>query len=371
MRAHLNTVRNLGRSSSLYALVFQGIGGLIQVTAFLFFHGHEYLEFSRAFLEGTILSIILVLNFENIILGGQYSVSISKYFLFFWALGISTIAAVMILGSSVANFVVFCCWGVCCRIFLAWAATQPGKPFRLFLSALLVIPACLAGNLNGVMALGLLAMPLAAPSILLVSQRTDRGVRAEIWRSAGAFFRYLPHTASGLLLGYFDRYMALNVVGGMAAELYLRTVQICSWAAFICYPIVFAFRNRALRQGEQSLRNAFSMLLVLSAGLAASIGAILMVLRLIGRAPAVSAVLLSLCFLATVFSQFYQIASILNFVREKFSSINRITLLSGSVSLAIGFLIVKNYQSAIALAAMLLAGWFTQVVLTLHSLRKK
>lgn len=370
-QASLDKAVGVWNSSALYALVFQGVGGLIQVMAFLLLHGKDYLGFSRAFLEGTVLSTFLVLNFENTILGGKFSASVSKYFVFFWMLGMAAVVIGAVLGEKIPNFLVFCCWGVCCRIFLSWAASRPTAPARLFSAGLLVIVACVASDLNCVMAVSLLAMSIAGPEIFRIGRSMDGALLVEIRCSAAAFVRYLPHTVSGLMLGYFDRYLALNVVGGSQAELYLRTVQICSWAAFTCYPIVFAFRNRILASGEQSLRNAFSTLLILSAVMAASIGMILIVLSFFEQAPAMSAFLLLFCFLATIFSQFYQVASILNFVREKFLAINRITLLSGCVSLAIGVWGVMRYQTAITLAVMFMAGWFTQVVLTVYSLKKK
>ncbi len=359
-----------GRSSTFFALLFQGIGGLIQVTAFVFLQGEAYLQFSSAFLVGIVLSIFFALNFENIILGGRFSPSINRYFIFFWLLGLAAVVVGKMVGATSPHFIVYCCWGVCSRILLAWAADKPAEFVRIFLIGVFVAAICWSGDLHYLMGASLLAIPLSAPSILFVPKSPDAGIRAEVLGSFRAFSHYFPHTVSGLMIGYFDRFMALNVVGGAAAEAYLRTIQICSWAAFVCYPLVFSFRNSIVAERRFSRRRGLTIFLSLCGVMISAIVIILFFLHELQRVPATTPLVVALCLSAIVLSQFYQVTSILNFIGERFSVINRITLISGGFSLAFGLLLVMHNPSASSLATMFLAGWVSQVSLTLYFLNK-
>jgi hypothetical protein len=355
----------------MFALVFQGINGLIQVEAFFSLRGADYLAFSAAYLLGTVLSLLLVLNFENLILAGRWSPAVQRYAAAIWTVGLAA-ALLAVLGQElVPSFVAFCSLGVCFRIFLAWANHARPAPGSLFAAGTLVLASSLAGGLAQVTLAALLAFTLAAWRAQGPVLGKDDGIVAVGKDSLLAFVKYLPHTLSGLVVGYVDRYVALNIVGGSAAEVYLRTVQVCSWAAFVAYPVVFQARGRVLQAGSLRACMALRILGLVAATIAAATAAILAVSYFSGRLPVLLPWVVGMVFMAIVCSQAYQVASSLNFVGERFSTINRITLGSAALVLLLAFGLVPAWKTAEALALVLLSGWCVQFGMTVAVLRRQ
>lgn len=351
-------------SSAMFALVFQGINGLIQVEAFFFLRGVDYLAFSAAYLTGTVLSLLAALNFENQILAGKGTRSVRAYFVASWFMGLSASLASWALNYTVPSFVAFCCFGLCSRLFLAWANQARPSTCGLLCAGASVLASCLLGDLNLVMVVAMLAFPLAGWRAQGPAVPADGGFWVILRSSGHAFLRYLPHTLCGLAIGYMDRFMALNIVGGLVSEGYLRTVQVCSWAAFLSYPVVFHARSRVLQAGHLKGGQAVRSILLLAAVISSCTALILMVAWFSHRMPPISAPVLVLVLLATVCSQSYQVVSTLNFVSSRFGTINRITLSSAVVALILALTLVPAWSSAEALAIVLFAGWFVQLSLT-------
>jgi hypothetical protein len=209
------------RSPALSALVLQGLSGLIQLSAFITLKGMDYLQFCEAFLVGSVLSLLLVLNLENEILGGAFSVAMRRYFLLFWIAGIMAVLHAVLGQASTPSFVAFACWGVCTRLFLAWSSNRrPGLAGPL-LGGVAGLAALMAGvPLTMVMLVAMAAFPLAAWRSQGPSAAPQAAFGAVIWSSARSYVRYLPHTLSGLLVGYVDRFLALKIIGGPEAESY-------------------------------------------------------------------------------------------------------------------------------------------------------
>lgn len=371
MRCGVNArLSALLHSRALFALVFQGINGLIQVSAFFGLQGQPYLDFSAAFLLGTVLSLLCTLNFENTVLAGTYTRSLRTYFVGFWLLGVASAAWAVVDASLVPSFVVFCAWGVCFRLFMAWANHARPVPTGLLACAALVLVACLRGQLAEVMLAAMLAFPIAAWRTHGPVVGDDRGLTSALRDSAAAFARYLPHTLCGLALGYLDRYVALTVVGGTDAETYLRTVQVCAWAAFLIYPVVFQSRNRVLHAGRLESQMTVRVIGIVALAMAAATATILLVMQQLGRLPHLVPSVIALTAAALVCSQTYQIISTLNFVDQRFAAINRITLTSALVMVSLALLLVPALRSAQSLAVVLLSGWLIQLVLTVRTLRR-
>ena len=348
----------------MFALVFQGINGLIQVEAFFALHGPEYLSFSAAYLLGTVLSMLFVMNFENSILAGRWTATVRRYFIAVWLLGLLAAGTALAWRVAVPSFLVFCCFGICSRIFLAWANHARPAATSLLLAAMLVLLASLVSSLAMVMLAAMLAFPLAAWRATGPELAADGGSIPVLRDSLLAFTKYLPHTLSGLAIGYVDRFVALNIVGGAEAELYLRTVQVCSWAAFVAYPVVFQARARVLQQGSLTLASALRTAAFLAGVMIIAGALIVTVAHLTGRMPVLSPFVLTTVFLAIIFSQCYQVASSLNFVNDRFGTVNRITLSSAALVLLLAFTLVPAWKAADALALVLLSGWLLQFSLT-------
>ncbi len=363
-------LRALLGASAMFALVFQGINGLIQVEAFFTLRGAEYLAFSSAYLAGTVVSLLVVLNFENLILAGQWTRSVRGYFAGSWLLGLSASVASWALHSTVPSFVAFCCFGVCSRLLFAWANQARPAPAGPLCAGGAVLASCLLGDLNLVMVVAMLAFPVAVWRAQGPAPLADSGFWAVLRYSASAFARYLPHTLSGLAIGYLDRFVALNIVGGTAAEGYLRTVQVCSWAAFLAYPVVFQARSRVLQAGRLEAPLLGRSVSLLSAAIVGATTIILMVAWISHRMPPLSAPVLALVLLAIVCSQSYQVVSTLNFVGNRFGTVNRITLSSAAVVVVLAFTVVPIWKTAEALSLVLFAGWFVQLGLTTAVLRR-
>ena len=241
-------------SSAIFALVFQGINGLIQVKAFIALTGADYLAYSAAYLAGSVLAIIAALNFENMVLGGRWTRSVRHYLVGIWLLGMVAALLMWNLHSTVPmtvlSVLVFCSLNVCSRLFLAWASQARPSSFGPALAGALVLVSCLLGDLSLVLIAALMAFPLVAWRAQGPKAQASAGLRQVLVTSTAEFVGYLPHTLSGLVIGYLDRFVALSIIGGAEAERYLRTVQICSWAAFIAYPVVFYWRSRVLKIRE-------------------------------------------------------------------------------------------------------------------------
>ncbi len=361
---------SLLHARALFALVFQGINGLIQVEAFFPLRGADYLSFSAAYLLGTVLSLLLVLNFENVLLAGRWTAAVRRYAVAVWAVGLAAVLVAVLTQALVPSFVAFCCFGVCSRLFLAWANQARPAPAGLVAAGGLVLAACLLGDLSQVMLAALLAFPLAAWRAQGPALGPDAGLLPVARDSLIAFAKYLPHTLSGLVVGYVDRYVALNTVGGSDAETYLRTVQVCSWAAFVAYPVVFQARSRVLQAGSLQMGTALRTLGMLAATIGVAAALILAVSHASGRMPVLSPWTLALVFLAIVCSQSYQVASSLNFVGERFGTINRITLASAALVLLLAFVLVPAWKTAEALALVLFSGWCVQITATVAVLRR-
>lgn len=368
MKARL---QSLLRSRVLFALVMQGINGLIQVQAFFSLRGPNYLAFSSAYLLGTLLSLGLVLNFENVVLAGRWTTSVRRYGLALWWVGLAAALAAVIGHAQVPSFVSFCAFGVCFRLFMAWANQARPAPLSLTLAGGLVLLTCLLGNLSQVMLAAMLAFPLAAWRAQGPQAGGDGGLATVLHDSLRAFIRYLPHTLSGMVIGYLDRYVALNIVGGTAAETYLRTVQVGSWAAFLAYPVVFQVRGQVLQAGRLQAATAWRAASLVAASMALAVAALLAMAVATGRMPALSVGVVATVFAALVCSQCYQIASSLNFVGERFGIINRITLASASTVLLLAAALLPFWRTAEVLSLLLFSGWFTQLWLTLLNLRRQ
>lgn len=367
----MRLIISIKRSPALFALVFQGINGLIQVSAFFFLHGQNYLDLSESLLFGTVLSLVCTFNFENIILRGSFSNSIYLYFIVFWLVGLLGAVFGILQGKLFPYFFVFCCWGVCVRIFLAWAVTARPSLLRLALAALLVGGVCLIGNLNFVIISCFVALPLAALPKSGIESAADSGLWRTIYASFSDFTKYLPHTISGLVIGYLDRYVAINVVGGAGGETYLRIVQVCSWAAFLSYPVIFWLRNDLIKVNSLSCRRGCFLFMVVLCVMLAAVCVILVIMFLLSKVPITTLYPFLIVFTAIVFSQYYQVVSSLNFVQEQFSVINIITLLSGIVSITLAYFLIPLYPTTLSLAIMFLMGWLVQSSLTILSLIRR
>jgi hypothetical protein len=68
-------------------------------------------------------------------------------------------------------------------------------------------------------------------------------------------------------------------------------------------------------------------------------------------------------------SQGYQVVSTLNFVGDRFGTVNLVTLSSAAVVVLVAFTVVPIWKTAEALAIVLFAGWFVQLCLTTAVLR--
>jgi hypothetical protein len=359
------------RSPALFALVFQGIMGLVQVEAFVSLQGEVYLAFSAAYLLGTVLSLLLVLNFENMILGGRWTTNVRRYFAAVWVVGLGAALAAVATRAQVPSFVAFCCFGVCFRMFLAWANHAQPAPPSLVAAGGLVLASCLLADLGIVMLSAMLAFPLATWGARAPAAGPDDGLLTITRQSLLAFAKYLPHTLSGLAVGYVDRYVALQVVGGVDAETYLRTVQVCSWAAFLAYPVVFHARAQVLRAGELRIAGATRIVGLVATIIGVAVVFIVALAHGTGRLPVLAPWAVAIVFAAIVCSQGYQVASSLNFVGERFGAINRITLASAATVLLLAFTIVPIWRSAEALALVLLSGWLVQFTLTVIQLQRR
>lgn len=370
----MNRVLKFLRSRTIFALVFQGISGLIQVKAYISLSGSDYLAFSAAYLAGSVLAMLVVLNFENLILGGRWTQSVRQYLAATWVLGmVAALVAWSLPGtvpSTLPLVVAFCSYNVCSRLFLAWASQARPSSVGPGLAGALVLLSCLMADLSLVLVAALMAFPLVAWRAQGPEAQVGAGLRQVLVTSAVEFLGYLPHTLSGFAIGYLDRFIALSIVGGVAAESYLRAVQICSWAAFVAYPVVFYSRNRVLQAGKlhvSTVAKSFSLLAVV---IAAMVLMILLLSWFTDRMPSISLFALFLVFLATVCSQGYQVVSPLNFVNNRFGTVNRITLGSAAVVVTLAFTLVPTWKSAEALATVLLSGWMLQLSLTISVLRR-
>lgn len=361
-------------SNAMFALVLQGISGLIQVKAFVALSGADYLSFSAAYLAGSMLAILVALNFENMILGGRWTRSVRHYLAATWLLGM--VAALIIWGLRGAapftalSAVAFCSLNVCSRLFLAWASQARPSSFGPGLAGALVLVSCLLGDLSLVLIAALMAFPLIAWRAQGPEAQAGTGLRQVLATSTTEFLGYLPHTLSGLAIGYLDRFVALSIVGGVQAESYLRTVQICSWAAFVAYPVVFYSRSRVLKSGKLDVSTVFKSIFLLAAVIAATVLVILLLSWLTDRMSSVSFFALFLVFLAIVCSQSYQVVSPLNFVNNRFNTVNRITLCSAALVVVLAFTLVPTWKSSEAMATVLLSGWLVQLILTISVLRR-
>lgn len=371
----MNRVLEFLHSNTIFALVFQGINGLIQVKAFFALSGSDYLAFSTAYLGGAVMAVLVALNFENLILGGRWTQSVRQYLTAIWLLGMVVVLVAWSLPGTVPStlllVVVFCCFNVCSRLFLAWASQARPSPLGPVLASVLVLFSCLVGDVSFVLLAGLMAFPMAAWRAQGPEVQAGVGLRQEVTNSAVKFFAYLPHTLSGFAIGYLDRFVALSFVGGVEAENYLRTVQICSWAAFVAYPVVFYSRARLLRAGKLDPGTMATFFFPLVAVIAAVVLMILLSTSLTDRRPSVSLSALVLVLLAILCSQSYQVVSSLNFVNNRFSTINRITLSAAAVVVTLAFTLVPTWKSAEAMATVLLSGWMVQLSLTIVSLQQR
>jgi hypothetical protein len=362
-------------SNAMFALVLQGISGLIQVKAFFALSGADYLAFSAAYLAGSMLAILVALNFENMILGGRWTRSVRHYLVATWLLGV--VAALITLGQRGAvpftalSVVAFCSLNVSSRLFLAWASQARPSSFGPGLAGTSVLVSCLLGDLSLVLIAALMAFPLLAWGAQGPEAQAGPDLRQLLATSTTEFFSYLPHTLSGLAIGYLDRFVALSIVGGVEAEGYLRTVQICSWAAFVAYPVVFYSRSRVLKSGTLDVTTVSKAIFLLAAVIAATVLMILLLFWLNDRMSSVSIFALVLIFLAIVCSQSYQVVSPLNFVNNRFYTVNRITLCSAAVVVAMAFTLVPAWKSSEAMATVLLSGWLVQLILTISDLRRR
>lgn len=364
----VRVVRRVARIPSLLALALQVLSGLIQVAAFIGLQGDEYLAFSQGFILGSAAASVAVLNFENSLLKGEFSRVVWRYFALLWLVGTFSLLATLAFGGRSPHLVTFFCWAVCLRLFLAWSNAARAHLLIVTGAVALGAAATLLRSPAAVMLVGLLAMPALAAGKGCLRTLDSGSFRSVAGRSLSAFLRYLPHTVSGLALAYFDRFLALNVVGGERAETYLRTVQVCSWAAFLCFPVVFELRRRVLRKAELRPRDVVVHLSWLALALAGSALAILAVLSLTGNLPVLSWLVLAVVFLGILCSQGYQVLAAVNFVRERFSRINKITICSAALSIVVGIVLVGVWPTGLSLAVALLAGWAAQIVGTARSL---
>lgn len=356
-------------SPIIFVFFSQFLLGVLQLKAFFFYTGGEYLAFSSAYLSGSILAILLSLNAENEILGGNWSSAFRKYLNASWMLGTLAVGATIFTNGLIPNFFAFAFLQVCIRIFVAWANSAAPAPAILIMAGTAVcVAACL------------LTMPwliLVIFAALAVAKASGSGsdvipVAREahaLYLSFRAFLAYLPHTLSGIVIGNFDRFLALSFVGGQSAELYLRTLQICAWATFMVYPILFFIRRQII--SRQHLRGFNEAARVLSIFLILIISVFCIIAYLISytKSPIeLNYILIFLLLLATACSQSYQSISILIFIRKQFSVINRITLTSSVVGAATSVTLVWFYSSPVSLAAGLLAGWAAQFAMTARAL---
>lgn len=361
-------LEKLSRLPVLFALCLQGFAGLIQVTAFVRLHGSDYLDFSQAFLIGNVIAMLAVLNFENALLAGRFSRSVLGYFVGLWSIGFASLAFTLLRGGEIPSVVAFASWGVCLRLFLAWASGNTPRLAPILVAGASGVGAALSGNPALVMLVGMLAMALIGGMGGGLRAPADQGLGPVALGSARAYLRYLPHTIAGLAVGYLDRFVALGVVGGAPAEAYLRTVQVCAWGAFLCFPVVFELRSRALAAGAVTPIRAGAILGMLSGILALAVALILGALAVTGESFALDPWVLLAVFAGIALSQYYQVISTLNFVGDRFSTINRITLASAAIVLVAGLPLVFTAPGGLSLALMFLAGWVVQAIATSLSL---
>jgi hypothetical protein len=353
---------------ALFALGFQGVNGLIQISGFFALEGQPYLAFSEAFVVGNVIGIFLLMNYENIILAGNFTRSIRQYAAAAWVVGVVAAAIAVFQGSASPGAISFAAWTICIRVALAWANFNRPKPAALVIWVVLVGLAVLFGTPSQVILTCLLFLPLAASGLFFGEIAADEGFGPRLLHSARAFLKYLPHTICGIALAYLDRFLALSSVPDDLAELYLRTVQVCSWAAFVAFPVVFHLRSSMLKAGVLTPRKALSILGAETVTMVLAVSSILGVLWSLGRGNDTAWIPLAMVLAAIIFSQYYQIVSTLNFVLERFGTINRITLTSAASAAAVGLIGVWLYPRAETLALMLLTGWLLQSILTTRAL---
>ncbi len=135
--------------------------------------------------------------------------------------------------------------------------------------------------------------------------------------------------------------------------------------------MVFQTRNDLLHTRRPAPGTLLRGGAAIAVSLALSLAAVLAVLSWVDKAPEAGMAVLALVYGALLCSQGYQVVSTLNFVEQRFTTINRITLLSAATVLALGFAFVPMLRSAESLASLLLAGWLVQIVLTLWFLARR
>lgn len=351
-------------SPVVFVFFSQFLIGTLQVKAFFSYTGDEYLTFSSAYLGGSILAILLSLNAENEILGGDWNSAFNKYLNASWMLGVLAVGTTIVTNAEIPNLFAFAFLQVSIRIFVAWANSALPSPVVLILAGIAVS-----------LAAWLLALPgliLVIFAALVVAKASGRGVNVipvvreghALYMSFRAFLAYLPHTLSGIVIGNFDRFLALSFVGGASAELYLRTLQIFAWATFILYPFLFFVRRQVILRNQ--LRNANEALQIFAIFLISIISIFFILIYLISLSNypiELNYFVMLTLLLAMACSQSYQVISILIFIRKDFGVINRITLTSCFIGATISVVLVWLYASPVSLAAGLLAGWASQLAM--------
>lgn len=367
----LTRLRAITSSPLLCFLCVQGSAGVIQLAAFFHLEGRSYLNFSASFVTGTIIGSVLSLNLEADILAGRARASAVRYLAFVWLIGLAGLARDYLIGQPAPGLIFFACWALCLRLYLALSAGCRWSPWGPCVAGLAVVSAFALGSIFLVSLVALLGFPIMTMSAR--DWRVDKHARmaADILTSVRDFSRFLPHTISGFIFGYLDRYAALHFLSPDSGESYLRNLQICAWASFLAYPFLYQARASFAREGKILAGALASRVGLLAALLAVSVSAIATAMVVAGKGDHLSLSILIFVFAATMMSQVYQMVSILNFVHKRFATVNMITIISAASTVAVAAVVLSLARRPEAVALVLLWGWSLQALMTVAIIRHR
>ena len=359
-------------SSLWFAFLIQGLSGVVQIKGYIALRGLDYLNYQSAFTNGAVAAMFIVLNLENLILGGHAARSAVLICRGYQVVGMVSCVFDAIAGSAVPNPLSFCCWFASTRLCLALGARQPANFGLVCTLGLLVAAGSLFFTLPWLLFGAFVATLIAGWSTQLrLLALQDQGVRDVIKLSAFSFTRFLPHTVAGLFIGFLDRYLALYFVDGQVGEQYLRALQLCGMSAFLIYPFVYHERNKLLKASTSvDFIYLAGLALKTLAALALAMAIVVSGMRAAGSLADIN-VLLLVTLLGIVCAQLYQVLAPVNFVKERFNLMNAITVGSAISAIVIAWILLSVSRSGLAIAAVLIAAWLCQVTATAWSLVRK
>lgn len=357
----------LGNQGFLLALLIQGVGGCIQLKAYISTVGVTYLQYQANFTIGAIVATVIGLNTANLILAGKFTRSSLKMFFILSLVGfIDSISSMIYRSDDVPGYIAFTCWFLTSRLLLSMGKLTNVPSFICITLGLSFIVLFLSPiKLNLLLGSGFLVLVLASAAMFRSFLEHDDGILSLLKESAISYAKYAPHTVMGICIGYLDRGLALNTLSPIDAEYYLRAVQLCSMAAFVIYPIIIVSRNTLLgiRLRITPVHLSY-VLIVIAAFLSIALGLVIYGFHYTGHVASLDSSLLVALFFWILLSQYYQSVSPLNFVNEQYQGINLTTCASMFVAIVGSAFYFMFFRHALSLALVTLCTWFTQSFLT-------